>query len=519
MAFCMYLRKSRTDYEAEQYSNVDTLSRHYDTLSDLAAKNRHLIGHVYREVVSGDTITDRPQVQQMIADIIAGKWEGVYVTEIERLARGDTSDQGYIQRVFQISGALIITPGRIYDPANPYDEESVEFSLFLARREYKTINRRQQAGRHRSLEEGKFISSRAAYGYRKYKLPDQRGYSLSICEEEAAVLRQIADWYLNGMDGQPMGLTAIATRLTVTGVPPGQNAKVWSASRLYNIFRNPVYIGKIRWGYEKMERSLSLAGVEKRRVIHNDCQQFDGIHPAIWSVETFEAIQSKLHGYQGHLPVRKGAALSNPLAGLVFCSECGHVMSHLPACGRQPAILKCRTRGCPTVQIYREHVENSVLSSLRSWLADAGSVASPQEEKPAAESALDSMHAERRKILSQIDRVQDLLEQDVYTVEQYAQRFSKLNDRLCTLDASIAAETQRIAAQPVYATPAELAPAIVHLLETYDDSTPQQKNDMLRTCISSIVYHKTEKSIVIPSHSYSNVADFSVDVFPLIKSE
>lgn len=77
MAYCMYLRKSRVDYEAERTSNEDTLSRHYDILSDLAIKNKHVIGQVYREVVSGDTIQDRPQVQQMISDIIAGKWEGV----------------------------------------------------------------------------------------------------------------------------------------------------------------------------------------------------------------------------------------------------------------------------------------------------------------------------------------------------------------------------------------------------------------------------------------------------------
>lgn len=519
MAFCMYLRKSRVDYEAERTSHVDTLSRHYDILSDLAIRNHHVIGYVYREVVSGDTIQDRPQVQQMIADIIAGKWEGVYVTEIERLARGDTADQGTIQRVFMISGALIVTPSQIYDSRNnATDELSLEFRLFLARQELKATTRRQQAGRERSLAEGKFLGSRAAYGYRKYKIPNQRGYSLSIHEEEANVVRQIYDWYLNGMDGDPMGLKAIASRLTDMGVPPGENAKVWAASRIHRLLTNPVYIGKIRWGYDKLEKQLSLSGYDKKRVIHNDCELRDGIHPAIISDDVFEAVQKKLHGYDKHLPVHKGAKLSNPLAGLVICGECGHVMSHLPACGRYPAILKCRTHGCPTVQTHRVPVEEAVLNVLRQWLDDAGHISThkPQTTNAPIVSAIDTMKAERDRLSRQIERLQDLLEQEVYSVEIYNERFAKLKTRIDALDASISEEILRKASMPVYASKAELVPAIVHLLEAYPTASAQEKNDMLKSCISSIVYHKDTKGLVLRGHTYSDPASFTLDIYPLI---
>lgn len=521
MAFCMYLRKSRVDYEAERTSHVDTLSRHYDILSDLALRNHHVIGHVYREVVSGDTIQDRPQVQQMIADIIAGKWEGVYVTEIERLARGDTADQGTIQRVFMVSGALIVTPQQTYDSRNnAIDEQSLEFRLFLARQELKTLNRRQQAGKERSLDEGKFIGSRAAYGYRKYKLKDQRGHSLLLHEEEAKVVFQIGTWYLYGMDGQPMGLKAIASRLTDMGVPPGDNAKVWTASRIHRLLTNPVYAGYIRYGYDKVEKDLSLAGYKKKRVINNDCKLRKGIHPAIYPQEMFDAIQNKLHGYDKHLPVRKGSQLSNPLAGLVFCAECGHVLSHLPDCGRQPAILKCRTRGCPTVQTYREPVEQAVLSVLQQWLDDAGRKSAPDAQKQQETvivSALDSMTAEHDRISRQIERIQDLLEQGVYTVEQYKERFSKLSRRLDELSNAISEELRLQAEKPVYASKQELAPAIIRLLEAYPTSTAQEKNDMLKSCISSIVYRKETAGNIIRGRVVSDPASFEIDVYPLIR--
>lgn len=519
MSYCMYLRKSRKDYDAERISHEDTLARHRAMLTELASRNRHIIGETYEEVVSGDTIQDRPQCQRMLADVLAGKWEGIYVAAIDRLARGDTSDQGRILRVLQVTGVKVITPSRVLDPLNPDDETTAEISLFLARQEYKVSTRRQQVGRKRSREEGKYIGSKAAYGYRRYKLPNQRGYSLSICEEEASIVRQIGSWYLYGLDGQQMGLTAIASRLTDMGVPPGENAKVWSASRIHRILTNPVYIGMIRWGYEKQERSLSISGIEKRRVINNDCELNQGIHPAIWTIEMFDAIQKKLHGYDKHLPVRKGSALANPLAGLIFCGECGHVMSHLPASGRQPAIIKCRTRGCPTVQSYRAPVEQTVLSVMRDWLADAGKESAPETETPNEPefSALESMKAERAKILRQIDRLQDLLEQEVYSVQQYTERYAKLKSRLDDITLNVSAEEKRLASQPVYCQPSEIAPAIVRLLDAYPYSTAQQKNDMLKSCISSIVYRKCNQGVVIKGHVYSDPNAFEIDVFPVLK--
>lgn len=517
----MYLRKSRTDYEAERLSGEDTLSRHYDILTDLARRNRHVIGQVYKEVVSGDTIQSRPQCQQMLNDLIAGKWEGVYVTAIDRLARGDTSDQGLIQRVLMVSGALIVTPTSVYDAKHSAtDEQAVDFSLFLARQEYKSINRRQQAGRARSVDEGKTLASRAAYGYRRYKLPDQRGYSLRLHEDESKVVYQIGLWYLHGMDGQPMGITAIASRLTDMGVPPGENAKVWSASRIHRILTNPLYAGYIRWGYDKLEKELTLSGYSKRRVIHNDCILTKGLHPSIYPQEMFDAIQFKLHGYDKHLPVRKDSPLANPLAGLVVCSWCGHVMSHLPASGRQPARIKCRTRGCFTVQNYREPVEKAVLATLRQWLDDAGAIVSPYHSEAMPEpvlSVLDTLRAEQTKLLAQVDRLQDLLEQGAYDIPTYTARYSKLRQRLDSISQNIAAEEAAIASRPVYATPEELRPALIHLLEHYDGSTPQQKNDMLKTCISKIVYTKTEKGVTARGIRYRDENLFSLEIYPLLK--
>ncbi len=213
-AYAIYLRKSRIDIEAEARGDGETLARHKTILQELAARNAHAVGFVYEEIVSGETIADRPAVQRLLADVAAGKWIGVYVMEVERLARGDTMDQGRMAQTFLYSGTKIITPMRTYNPADDADLEYFEFSLFMSRREYKTINRRIQAGRMQSLREGKYIGSRPAYGYRKIKAPTGKGYTLEIHQEEADVVRQVFAWYLNGSDGEHMGLTRIANRLS-----------------------------------------------------------------------------------------------------------------------------------------------------------------------------------------------------------------------------------------------------------------------------------------------------------------
>ena len=98
MAYCIYLRKSRADRELELQGFGETLKRHRDTLIELAKKKNLPIGEIYEEVVSGDSIAARPQMQRLLNDVSDGKWEGVLVMEIERLARGDTSDQGIVTK-------------------------------------------------------------------------------------------------------------------------------------------------------------------------------------------------------------------------------------------------------------------------------------------------------------------------------------------------------------------------------------------------------------------------------------
>ena len=107
----IYLRKSRADLESEARGEGDTLARHRTQLLDYAQKIGVVVGAIYEEVVSGDTIAARPQMQRLLSEVESGAWDAVLVMEIERLARGDSIDQGVVARAFRYSETTTGTRG------------------------------------------------------------------------------------------------------------------------------------------------------------------------------------------------------------------------------------------------------------------------------------------------------------------------------------------------------------------------------------------------------------------------
>lgn len=87
--YAMYLRKSRKDLELEQLGDGETLSRHLKILEELAKKFKIVIADedIYKEVLSGESISARPQMQKLLKKVEQGYYKGVLVVEIERLAR------------------------------------------------------------------------------------------------------------------------------------------------------------------------------------------------------------------------------------------------------------------------------------------------------------------------------------------------------------------------------------------------------------------------------------------------
>ncbi len=519
--YCAYLRKSRADRDAEQNGAGDTLARHRELLSAYAERHHIQISRFYCEVVSGDTIDGRPVMQELLADVEAGKWDGVLVVEVERLARGNTRDQGIVAEAFKYSDTMIITPNKTYDPNNEFDEEYFEFGLFMSRREFKTINRRLQRGRMASVNEGKFIGSTPPYGYRKVKIPHDKGYTLEIISEQAQIVRQIFQWYCNG-EAQPdgsirqYGTDAIAARLDAIGIRP-TNSESWSKATIRDILRNETYTGMIVWGKEKEVKVSENGKIVKLRKRSADYKRVQGLHPAIIDPALFAIAQSRLRDMRGcTVPISSG--LQNPLAGIVFCKKCGHMMTRLaPNARNRYSTLKCPNRYCSNVSSPIFLIEKQLLSFLQEWLEnyslDQQTVpfAPLQEQISEKEQLLKKVAADLSTYRAQVEKSYDLLERGVYTVEIFQQRQKTLQDMISNLETShdeIQSDMAHI--RQLQTEQDDYIPKIRNLLETYHTNAPETNNRILKEIIDRILYEKSEPN----RRGGLNNCNFTLEVYP-----
>lgn len=513
--YCMYLRRSRADLDAERMGAGETLARHHGMLQELSG---HLLGRqipdtaIYKEIVSGDTITERPEMRRLLSDVESGMWDGVFVADIDRLARGDTMDQGLVSQTFLYSHTLIITPIKVYDPEDMSDSEFFEIKLFFARREYQMIKRRMQTGRVNAVKEGLYVSSRPIYGYERYKLPDRKGWSLKIVEDQAAVVRSVFDWYVNGMDGESVGSMRIARRLNEMGLKTLYGYD-WTDDRIIKILRNPTYTGCVQWYKRRQQTQMQDGKKVKTRVRTDEPIVVPGVHEAIISDELFKQAQDRI-SLRGTIPTPGSRKCANPLAGLVKCGICGHAMQLWKRKERpERSLLKCSNRlNCTCCAIYICLVEQSVLETLGEWASyDPTKLPEIETSKESTDnSAL--IAAQQKQLITlnrQLSALRDLLEQGVYTVDVYLERERDIRTRIAACEKAISGLKPKAPTREEAI--AQIAPQVKTVLELYAlAETPAQKNALLKSVIDRIIYHKSEQT----PRGHSPLETLTLEIFP-----
>lgn len=502
MDVAIYLRKSRSDVEAEQHGESETLARHKKTLLELAESRGYNVIKIYPEVVSGDTIAARPVMQQLLADTEQEIYDGVMVMEVERLARGDTIDQGIVAQTFKYSNTKIITPLKIYDPNNEFDEEYFEFGLFMSRREYKTIKRRLQNGRIASIKEGKYVCSQPPYGYNRVKIHGEKGYTLEINPDEAKVVEMIFDLYIHGEkleDGtyKKTGTGLIAKRLNELHFRT-RSGNLWSQVTIRDMLINPVYCGKLRWNFRQEKKTMRDGQIIVSRPRNEDVIIVDGLHPAIISDEVFAQAQQIIS--QNHRkPIPERYKVKNPLSGLVYCGACGKRMQRRPYYqnGRIESLI-CANPYCNNVSSDLDLVERRIIDSLKSWLESYKLNWKDNNESTAllSDTLRNNIQSVKEKLAQSQEQLNNacvFLERGIYSIDLFEKRKEEITAEIEKYSASLQAmedeyaniNTQHIAAEV-------MIPKLENIIDVYYTlPDAKAKNDLLKEVIEKIVYIRT----------------------------
>jgi len=477
-----YLRKSRSDDPNEP---IDiTLRKHRIALEALSKKLQRPIAKTFEEVVTGDSLYIRPEMMRLLEAVEAGECGAVLVMDIDRLGRGGMRDQGIILDAFKYSGTKIITPDRVYDLNDDSDEEMVEFKTFFSRREYKTINKRLQRGLRQSVKDGSYIAN-APYGYDKVMIGKKS--ALAVNEGEAQFVRMIFDMYVN----QGCGCNAIAEHITALGARP-RRSDAFGRGTVEKIIKNPVYLGKVVWNRARHIRKGTGGSTKHIRKKNPESEWIvvDGAHPPIINNETWEKANKILKG-RYHPPSNTGE-VKNPLAGVVTCANCGSKMvvtTSINKQGRRYGYLHCTQRGCNTSSNI-SYVESEMLGTLEKMLID---IEATPETKPADTAKLEQSLEQTRKSIStlttQKNKLYDLLEQGIYTVDVFTERSAALDEKMGHLRA---VEQEQLAAIQEAKTDrrAERIEKIKNILKVYTSSDAQRKNELLKDTIESFTYRK-----------------------------
>lgn len=365
----IYLRKSRSDDPLLTIDEV--LAKHEAILKEWQERNiEGLIpeDNYYREVVSGETIKDRPQFQAVLSKIESPKIKGVLIVEPQRLSRGDLEDIGRLMKLFKYSQTLVITPQKIYDLEDEYDWDALERELKRGNEFLEYTKKILNRGRLLSVSQGNYLGTIPPYGYDKYTIIDGKKKCPSLIpnEKEAEAVRMIYDWYVH----ENMGYQKICQRLNEMGIKPRNGGKYWHAESLQKIIGNYHHVGKVVWNHRKGVKIVEDGEIKRKRPVAKigEYMVFDGRHPAIVDVDIFKAAREK----RGKNPKNKSATnIANPLATLMYCGTCGKAVVLKPYKETGAKVYLCANQiNCRSGSATMEEVLDDVCTVLAQCIED-----------------------------------------------------------------------------------------------------------------------------------------------------
>lgn len=487
--YAMYLRKSRKDMELEAMGEGETLARHHARLLNLAAKYDihpdQIV--VYKETVSGDSLDARPEMLRLLTDIYARKYKGVLVTEVERLARGNTRDQGEVADAFQATSTTIITESKIYDPHSETDQTFFEFGLFMSRQEYKTINRRQIAGKKTSVMEGNYLLPQRVFGY-KIVRRSKKERTLEIIPEEAKLVQMIFDWYTE----ERRSTEWIAQQLTRMKVQTIKKKPEWNRGTIRDMLSNPTFIGKVWWGKRKTVKEYNEDLGKLVKVVKNNGipEIYEGKHTGIITEEQFNKAQWLTESTKN--PAAKvNTELINPTAGLIECCDCGrNMIANNFGNGKRTRLKHANTKLCNKKSLPLDDVLDAFVEALNATIADLEIKMEADDNKAEYakhQAIIQSMEAELAKMERKRKKLFLDYEDEVYTRDEFIERKQHYNQEIEEIKKQIQ-EAQNAIPEPV-----NYSEQIVNLHAMIDcvtdpDISAKKKNDFLKQFIDRITY-------------------------------
>lgn len=489
-----YLRKSRSD---DPTMSVEEVLQKHETLIDEWCK-KNLGSTVpetnkYREVVSGETLIERPEIQTVLRKIESPKFKAIVVVEPQRLSRGDLEDIGRLMKLLKYTNTQIITLQHTYDLHNEYDWDMLERELKRGNEYLEYTKKILNRGRLLSVSQGNYLGSIPPYGFDKTWVMDGKRNCPTLKEnkEQADVVRMIFDLYVN----KDLGLTRICQYLENLNIKPPKG-KHWSRESITDMLSNVHYIGCVRWNRRKTKVIVEDSEIINTRPKSQNGEYliYKGKHEGIVSEELFEMAANKKKNFPR---VTRSKELQNPLAGLLYC-RCGSAMSFKKYDNCSPRFLCTKTHCEMSSCTYQETID-SICKTLKESIANF-EIQTKNNEDNSIE-LHNQLIENLEKKLKELD-AKELAQWEAQTDPNPANRmppaiFAQLNQRLLTERE----ETRQALQNAYHSMPQKInyEEKIVTFTKTLialqdPNISAKDKNKLLKSCIERIEYVRERTS-------------------------
>ena len=307
----------RVSTELEQQQSSYDIQIEYYTRHIMQNPNWIFAGVFADDGRSATNTFRRDDFNQLMDQCLKGKVDMVITKSISRFARNTVDCISWVRKLKEKNVAVYFEKENL----NTLDDSTEMILTILssqAQEESRAISTNVKWGYARKFEKGESTRQRS-YGFRKAPTGE-----MCIVEEEAAVIRNMARWFLDGDS-----LERIKHRLEDAGIETTTGKKTWSTGTIYNILTNEKIMGDVL-----LQKTFTADYLTKRRVKNSGQQKqyyVKNHHEAIIPKTVYYKIQEEIARRSSlkKAGTRKGKTAQGvysskyALTGIMVCNECG----------------------------------------------------------------------------------------------------------------------------------------------------------------------------------------------------
>ena len=307
----------RVSTELEQQQSSYDIQIEYYTRHIMQNPNWIFAGVFADDGRSATNTFRRDDFNQLMDQCLKGKVDMVITKSISRFARNTVDCISWVRKLREKNVAVYFEKENL----NTLDDSTEMILTILssqAQEESRAISTNVKWGYARKFEKGESTRQRS-YGFRKAPTGE-----MCIVEEEAAVIRNMARWFLDGDS-----LERIKHRLEDAGIETTTGKKTWSTGTIYNILTNEKIMGDVL-----LQKTFTADYLTKRRVKNSGQQKqyyVKNHHEAIIPKTVYYKIQEEIARRSSlkKAGTRKGKTAQGvysskyALTGIMVCNECG----------------------------------------------------------------------------------------------------------------------------------------------------------------------------------------------------